>query len=61
MGKQGCVSVSCVKTWFLVFTAVLLVSFIIILQKLDLIIVTCHRSFIAQFFATLNIYYSKSF
>lgn len=24
MGKQGCVTVSCVKTWFLVFTAVLL-------------------------------------
>lgn len=23
MGKQGCVTVSCVKTWFLVFTAVL--------------------------------------
>jgi len=24
MGKQGCVTVSCVKTWFLVFTAILL-------------------------------------
>lgn len=23
MGRRGCVSLSCVKTWFLVFTAVL--------------------------------------